>query len=166
MDTNIIIFYIIRLCVFIIAIWFGYLFVDSLIKPTILYNKCLTDTNSCTELEIYQYQNNFIAKEKVSQIYFWFNGEKLFVYGQNQDQSCTDNYTSVNVFVLNIKDNKINFTAYPNECVEQVDDIISFYENNYNFTSKIYYTRKNKDVLVNDIFSIIQQMYNDNIFTI
>ena len=100
------------------------------------------------------------------QIYFWFNGEKLFVYGQNQDQSCTDNYTSVNVFVLNIKDNKINFTAYPNECVRQVDDIISFYENNYNVTSKIYYTRKNKDVLVNNIFSIIQQMYNENIFTI
>ena len=163
MNTNIIIFYIIRLCIFIIAIWFGYLFVNSFIKPK-LYDICLTDTNSCTELEIYQYQNNFIAKEKVSQIYFWFNGDKLFVYGQNQDQSCTDNYTSVNVFALNIKDNKINFIAYPNECVQQIDNVIDFYQNNYNVTSKIYYTRKNKNILVNDIFSIIQQMYND--FTI
>lgn len=163
---NIFMFYIIRLCVLVIAIWFGYLFVNSFIKPTILYEKCLTDTDSCTELELYQYENNFIVKEKVSQLYFWYNGQNLYIYGQNQDQSCMDRYSPVNVFTMNVVENTINFIPFPNQCIDDIDTIINYYQDTFNIQPKIYYTRKNNDSLQNNIFSIIQQMYNENIFTI
>lgn len=163
---NLVLFYMIRFAILIIAIWIAYLFVQSFIKPTILYDMCLVDTNNCTELELYQYENTFIAHEKVSQIWFWYNGDNLYIYGQNIETNCDDNYSPVNVFSLSIKGNTIDFLPFPNECVDNIDNILEYYKEKYHVTKKIYYTRKKKSNLVNNIFDIIQQMYNNKIFII
>jgi hypothetical protein len=147
-----------------LAIFIGYLFVSKYIEPTIFYENCLTDTNNCSVTEMYRYNNTFIAHEQISDLWFWYNGKNLYIYGQAAG-TCTDpNYEVVNVCSLSIQNSTIQFNFLPNECVTKIDQILSDYKKQFNVQQEIFYTRKSQNV--ENIFSIVQQLYDNNIFKI
>jgi len=164
---NVILFYIIRFSAVIIALYFAYLVVDNILDPNVAQKMCLSKTENCSQVDIYSYQGTLIAQENISQIWFWYNGEKLFVYGQAGGKCESKggiNFVPVSVFQLSYKD-EINFTQYPNECIPDYDNIISSYVNQGSKKETIFLYRKDPSEL-NTIFSVIKNMVDNKIFVI
>ena len=171
MDWNrikeIAIFYFVRFSAVFLGFYIGYLIVKDQIKPNVLDNICLTNTENCTQLEIYRWKNTFVMKEEISQIWMFYDGLKLYIYGLAPGE-CEDNYVPVNVFKLSRdpQTSDINFTQYPNECIESVEDIITVYTNEKKVEKEnVFMSRKNPNG-INTVFSIIENMLNNKIFEI
>lgn len=165
---EILLFYTLRFCAIVIGVYIGYLLTKDVVKPKILDEYCLTDTNSCTTMEIYRYQNTFVAKEEISQVWFWYNGAKLYIFGQASgtcDQP--DEFEPVNVFIMNKGDDGIvNFFAYPNECVIKIDKILSYYTNNLGVSKENLFMYRKDPNVPNNIFNIVKTMLDNKIFVL
>jgi len=165
---NVILFYIIRFSAVFLALYLAYLVVNNILDPNVAQKMCLSNTGKCSQVDIYRYQGTFIAQENISQIWFWYNGEKLFVYGQAGGQCESKggiNFVPVSVFQLSEDANEINFTQYPNECIPNYDNIISSYVNQGSKKETIFLYRKDPTEL-NTIFSVIKNMIDNKIFVI
>ena len=156
-------FFGIRILLTIIAFWIAYTIIYSYAKPTLFYENCLTDTNKCSAIELYRYKNNFIARDQTSELWFWYNGSQLFLYGQLSLTCQRDGDVPVNVFNVTKNGNSIEFHPMPNQCIKSVDQILSIYQQQYGVENERIFIRLGDE---NNIFNIIQQMYNNNIFFI
>lgn len=156
-------YYSMRIVSSAIAIWLGYYLVTNYIEPDIFEPICLTDTDSCSSVELYLYKNTFLGKEKISQVWFWYNGSFLYVYGIANGK-CDDKYQPVNVFSLKVVDDVIRFTRYPNQCITS----ITFVEDYYKGVSELknYYIKKSDFNGMDNIFNIINDMYDNKIFVL
>lgn len=166
---DIFVFYIFRFSAVIIALFLAYLIVSKILEPDIADKACLTNTQNCSQIDIYRYQNNFIAQENISQIWFWYNGDKLYVYGQAAGSCESQNgvtFVPVSVFQMSLSNNLINFTQFPNECIPDYDTIISAYKNNYNTQKETLFLYREDINELNTIFSTIKNMYDNKIFVL
>lgn len=154
-------YYGIRIMLLVLGAYIGYLIVNYFITPSILYPRCFTDTNDCSQINLYLYQNTFLAQEKISQVWFWYNGFKLYVYGQ-APEICKTDYQAVNVFTISKQGNTLTFTPFPNECISEIDTIVDYYSNLTTF--KTFYVRRRDASEINTIFNIINDMYLNGIF--
>lgn len=167
---DIILFYIIRIVCILFALLLGYVIIQKIIEPKITEKLCLTNPENCSEIEIYQYENTFIAKEKISQIWFWYNGLYLFVYGEAVG-SCTRQsgieYEPVTVFsMVDIGDGNLEFTQFPNQCIPTWSYILSNYQGQKKSKRQdiLLYRKNPKEV--NSIFNVIKNMLNNKIFVL
>jgi len=137
-----------------------------------LDNMCLTNTSNCMTVEVYRYKNTFLARDDVSQIWFWYNGINLYVYGQANGVCQSPNgqpIDPVNVFQMSmVKDDKgnkvIHFSALPNECIDSVTTIINYYKNELNLPLEPFIIKRKNPSEVINVYTIIQAMYDNNIF--
>lgn len=165
---NIILFYIVRLSLVSLAIYISYLIVINQFKPKITQELCLTDSQNCSQIEIYRLGSSFIAKEQISEIWFWYNGIYLFVYGQAGGTCETQNnvsFSPVSTFKLSLNNGDINFQQYANQCIPTYFDIINNYVTNGSKKETILLYRKDPTE-INSIFNVIKNMYNNKIFSL
>lgn len=167
---DIIVFYIFRFSAVIIALYLAYIIVSKILEPDIADKACLTNTQNCSRVYIYRYQNSFIAQENISQIWFWYNGQNLYVYGQAPGTCQSEaniNFVPVSVFQMLLdKNSMINFTQFPNECIPNYDTIISNYESQYKSKKETLFLYRNDTNELNTIFSVIKNMYDNKIFVL
>lgn len=165
---NIILFYIFRFSAVILALYLSYLTVNKILDPKVAERMCLSKTQNCSRLDIYRNKNTFIAQEDISKIWFWYNGEKLFVYGQAGGQ-CQNkgsiNFVPVSVFQLASRNDNIDFTQFPNECIPDYDTIIKSYIGMGSNKETIFLYRENPKEL-NTIFNVVKNMVDNKIFVI
>jgi hypothetical protein len=162
---NVALFYSIRIIIVALAFFIGYVIVKNIVEPKIFEPICLTSTDSCTVVDIYLYKNTFVAKERISQVWFWYNGEKLYIYGQASG-TCDTNYQPVNIFTISLnKDNsQLNFYEYPNECASTLQTVIDYYQYTLGVSQQTVYLRNNKDNGdINNIFNIINNMVDSKV---
>lgn len=165
------IFYVIRFIFIFLALYIGYKIVNSFVVPKILDNMCLTNTSNCISMDIYYYQNTFLAKEEMSQIYFWYDGSKVYIYGLAtevcQQPRQEIDYMPANIFQLSRKDNTIIFTPFPNECVTALPIVLNYYTNSLNVQKDTIYLHKyNNNSYITNIFDILKTMVENDIFSI
>jgi len=158
----------IRFIVVLIGLYIGYYFVTTRFTP-VLDELCLTNTQNCTTVQVYRYKNTFVGRDNVSQIWFWYNGANLYVYGQAPgicQSTATQTYSPVNVFQMNMDKTKniIKFSALPNECIDSVDTIVNYYKNTLNVNMESFIMSRANPTAVTNIYNIIQGMYDANIF--
>lgn len=166
---DIFVFYIFRFSAVIIALFLAYLIVSKILEPDIADKACLSNTEKCSKIDIYRYQNTFIAQENISQIWFWYNCQNLYVYGQAAG-SCQSQkeitFVPVSVFQMSVSNNLINFTQFPNECIPDYDTIIGSYKNNHNVQKETLFLYRENPNELNTIFSTIKNMYDNKIFVL
>lgn len=165
------IFYVIRFIFIFLAIYIGYKIVNSFIVPKVFDDICLTNTSNCATMDIYYYQNTFLAKDIKSEIYFWYNGNKVYIYGVapeicSQNRDAID-YMPVSIFQLSQKNDIIVFTPFPNQCVTALPIILNYYTNTLGVKKqRIYLSKYNESSYVTNIFDIIKSMIENKIFSI
>jgi hypothetical protein len=167
---DIIMFYIIRLISVFFGLFLGYIIIEKFIEPNILEQLCISKPGNCTEIEIYRYNNTFIAREKISQIWFWYNGIYLFVYGQTVG-SCVKEagieFEPVSVFTMTEKDDgDIEFTQFPNQCIPVWAYIRSNYIGQQNAQRENILLYRKDPTEINSIFNVIKNMLNNKIFVL
>jgi hypothetical protein len=164
---NVILFYIFRFSAVILALYLAYIVVYKVLGPNVAEKMCLSKTKNCSQLNIYRNQNTFIAQESISQIWMWYNGQKLFVYGQaggNCESQGGMSFVPVTVFQLSSGD-EINFTQFPNECIPNYDNIIKSYVIEGSKEETIFLYRKDPNEL-NTIFNVVKNMVDNKIFVV
>lgn len=165
---EIVLFFIFRLAAVGVGLYLGYIIVQKFVRPNVLDQLCLTNTENCTQIQTYRWQNTFVAKDVVSQIWVWYNGDKLYVYGQAAgtcpDQNNTS-YTPVTVFSMK-RDSTgtINFTQLSNECIPNIQSIIDIYVNEKKVQQTNVFLYQNNPSQINSIFSMIKNMLDNKIF--
>lgn len=168
---KIFIFYIIRFIFVFLALYIGYKIVNNFIVPQILDKMCLTNTSNCISMEIYYYQNTFLAKEEMSQIYFWYDGNKVYIYGL-APETCQQprdeiDYMPANIFQLSRKNNHIIFTPFPNKCVTALSIVLNYYKNTLGIEKNTIFLHKyDNNSYITNIFDILKTMIENNIFSV
>jgi len=162
---NTVIFFLLRTFAILIAFFVAYFFVFKAMKPTFLDNLCFTDTDKCNLLYMYRYKNTFLAQDSSSEVWFWYNGSKLFIYGQLNGKCDLTEYVPVVVLSVskNVKNtSELTYEYLPSECIYTVETIISMYKKDYSCQlEKIHVLNTSSDI-TNNIFNIIQTLYNNN----
>jgi len=137
-----------------------------------LDNLCLTHSSNCMTVEVYRYKNTFLARDDVSQIWFWYNGTTLYVYGQ-ANGTCQSTggkpFEPVNAFQMTVVkesngNEQIRFSALPNVCIDGINTILNYYKNELNLQMESFIIRRKNPSEVINIYTIIQSMYDNNIF--
>jgi hypothetical protein len=119
-------------------------------------------------MNIYQYENTFVAQEKISQVWFWFNGTRLYIYGQAPGECQDSNYQPVNVFTIQ-KDStgEVGFTPYANECVSKLETVVDYYKNTLKCDlGTIYIKKYDTSSYQTNLYEIVKAMLDNNIFQI
>lgn len=165
-----ILFIIFRLSAVILGLYIGYLIVQKILQPNVLDEMCLTKTENCSQMEAYRWENTIIAKEEVSQIWFWYNGDKLYVYGQAAG-TCPDQneikYSPVSVFSMSRDDTgQVNFSQLQNECIPNVQNIIDLYRNEKKAEKTNLFLYRSDPNQINSIFSIVKNLLDNNIIVL
>ena len=136
--------------------------VNGIFKPEFLDKMCLTNTDSCLSLDIYYYKNTFVAQEKVSSVWFWFNGFKLYIYGQSAGVCQEKEYSSVDVYTLSMVDGAVTMTSFPDECILTLQSIIEYYKKTYSSELKTIYLKTDNGI--KNITNVLQTMIDNKIF--
>lgn len=162
---NVILFYALRLIAVILAIYIAYFIINNYFLK-ITDELCLTNPQNCSKVDIYRSENTFIAQESVSQIWFWYNGLNLYVYGQAAG-SCTDpTFSPVNVFQMSLKNGKINFSQFPDECIPNYQNIINLYINDKGAKKQTLLLYRDNPTEINSIYNVIKNMLDNKIFVL
>lgn len=66
------------------------------VRPMILEPMCLVNSIGCARMSYYTYNNSVLIQMINSDIWVWYNGDEIFIYGQPVGQLCKDpaNYTA------------------------------------------------------------------------
>lgn len=157
-----IIFIISRVVIVALAIYLAYLLVVKVIQPKFLDKNCITNTNDCFYMDIWKYENSFVAEIYPTSLFIWFNGQNLYIYGIApgvcQDK---DNYEPVFSFAVDTSKGYPVFTSNPNLCIEKLDQILNYYQNNLKAEKKRIYLQA--DSPTNNVFDILNLLYNKKI---
>lgn len=166
MKFDIIIFIAARLLVIILALFLAYLFAQRVIEPYVFRPNCLTQTNSCVSATVYKYKNSFLAQIFPSEIWVWFNGKVLYVYGQAPG-NCTNQETFEVVDAIQISKNpqgKIEYRRGNYECIVKVDAVFNYYKNTLKSSPQTVYFRTDKSNP--NIITLFSKFIQDGIVTI
>jgi len=151
----------------ILALTLAYLFVTKIIKPKVLYPNCLTDTNACAYLNIYKYKNSFLAQVFPSEIWIWFNGHQLYVYGQTPI-FCTNknDYEPANVIQITGTNLDIKYQMMKYECITKLRGVMDYYISSLNVEPSVVYLRSDKAGNNMNVFDIFTQLVNSKIVSV
>jgi hypothetical protein len=157
-----------RLLAVVIGFYIGYLLAIRF-KP-VLGQLCLSNTDDCMTIQLYRYKNTFLARDDVSQIWFWYNGENLFVYGQVPGICTTVNdqqYYPVNVFKMGFDNDKklVTFSTLPNRCIDSTSSLINYYKNNLKIPLESFIIKRSSTTASTTVYQIVQALYNAKVFT-
>jgi len=162
-------FFTFRVIAIILGAYIGYYVMTTYMSP-VLDDLCLTNTKNCHTIELYRNKNTFVVRDDVSQIWAWYNGANLYVYGQApgvcQSPSPEQLFKPVNVFQMKLNSDKnvIQFTTLPNECIDDVSTIVNYYKNTLLAPSENFILKKQNPSSTINIYDMIQSMYDNNIF--
>jgi hypothetical protein len=138
---------IIRFLVIICAVATAYNLYIYFIQPKLLYNLCLTDSNTCVKIGYWSYMNSALIHMEPAGYWIWFNGNKAWIYDSGLDgRTCekqpgeTGNFTPA--YNLNLKSG----LPHSYECIETLDEIQALYES-HNAQKQYIYSRISPDRL-------------------
>ena len=114
---------IIRAIVIILAIAIGYLFTMYILGPSLYHKMCLSDTNSCLQIEYSRYENSALIHVLNSGFWLWYTGKYLIVYNLAEGLSCDKGYDPGLIYDFSTK-------SYTKACVMSFDNISNFYNQN------------------------------------
>jgi hypothetical protein len=163
-----VLFYSVRLIFIVIGLYIGYYIISQRFLKK-MDNLCLINTSNCMTIEVYRHKNTFLARDDVSQIWFWYNGFNLYVYGQ-ANGTCQSyggqSYEAVNVFQMSLgqNENEIQFSALPNQCIDGYRTILNYYQNELKAKMEPFIIKRANPTQVINIYSIVQSMYDSKIF--
>jgi len=164
----IIIFVAIRLLIILLAILLGYYLVRKVVEPYVLHPNCLTDTNSCAYLTLWKYENSFIAQAFPSGLFMWFNGTRLYVYGEDHGTCSDPNYESVNVITISGTNQRAVYHRLNYECITTATQVIQYYTGILKVNPVTIYIRgsSNLPAVSLNVFDIFQRLVDDGIVSI
>ena len=140
-----------RVFVILIAFILALVIYQFLIKK-ILIKKCYLKTKTCARFEYYKYENSVFIHTIPTGYWIWFNGKKIFIYGDNTGRSCEDaGYEPV--YMINPSDKQDSFQYV---CVQDRESVLKFY-NNKNVKKQYLFYRCEKDWNVYDIMAYFDQ---------
>lgn len=88
--------FLIRLGVILIAIFTGLFLTIYVVKPK-LSEKCLINTNQCLQIRAKVVDNSALINMVPSGSWIWFNGQKIYIYGEPSGAVCTPGFEPVYV---------------------------------------------------------------------
>jgi len=148
-------FVVTRLIVLLTAAFLGYITATKLVSPVILKPMCLVDSNSCTRVDLYAYKNSFIGTIYPSGIVLWYNGAKLYIYGQAPGM-CSKGQA---VDVLDVQNNKFIRNNY--ECITDSDSVFNYYQNILKVNKTSIYLQN-----VSNALEVFQQIVDEKIIIV
>lgn len=112
--------YILRILTWVIGIAIGYLVYRKLVQP-MLFDQCLLSTNTCLQLEYYNYENSAVIHVLPAGYWIYFNGKDAFIYNAVRNEECDKGYEPV--YKMDAT------TGEPHKliCVESLNNILKFY---------------------------------------
>lgn len=167
--SNVSLFFAYRSAAIIIGALIGYHIITKYLSP-VMDDLCLTNTQNCQTIRVYRDKNTFIAKDEVSQIWFWYNGTNLYVYGQTpgvcQSQNPSEKIEPVNVMQMKADPvkNVIRFAVLPNQCINGVQSVIDYYQNVLGVKEETFILKRQNPSATTNIYNIVQSMYENDIF--
>lgn len=152
-----IIYIVIRILIASIALFLAYYLVSNLIKPKVLDELCLTNANNCFYLDIYKYENSFVAQESTTGLWMWYNGSSLYVYGiAPGDCKNPDEFEPVFKIQVDTSSGKPQYISDIIECASRLDTVISYYKTQFKVNKqRIYFKTENNFYTVYDIFNMM-----------
>ena len=150
----------ITLFIIIIAILTGYVIYKYIIEKYILMPFCLVDTDSCTKIEYYSFENSVLFSIPPSNYWIWYNDGKAYTYGELKSKSsCENGYT--NVYVTDLTTKEPQLLGY--QCVTPFNQVLDF------FVSKgpkkhIYY--KSDPLKIPDMFEVLNKLEMNQIINL
>lgn len=111
---------IIRAITIIFAIAIGYLFTVYLLGPTLYHNICLSDTNTCLEIEYYRIDNSALIHVINTGYWLWYTGKYLIIYNLAEGLSCTTGYDAGIIYDFYTK-------SFTKACVMSFSEINDYY---------------------------------------
>lgn len=112
-----------RISVMLLAILTAYVLYHYVVDPYILSPLCLSSTNRCLRAKYYRYRNSVLIHMQPTGTWIWFNGKKIFVYGQPIGRVCeSDEYEPA--YLADPK----NMQLQGYECILKLDKLIDYYK--------------------------------------
>lgn len=118
-------FYLIRLFIIVLGIITGIVLYYYVVKPHVLEPACMINSNGCVRMRYYSYNNSVLIQMIQNNVWVWYNGDNIYIYGQPIGQICKDpaNYTAAYAV-----DGRTGLKkGY--ECVMTVEKVLQFYQN-------------------------------------
>lgn len=111
-----------RIAVILLAILTAYVLYYYVVDPYILSPLCLSNTNRCLRAKYYRYKNSVLIHMQPTGTWIWFNGKKIYVYGQPIGRVCeSDDYEPAYVA------DPTNTQLQGYECILKLDKLIDYY---------------------------------------
>lgn len=164
--VKVIVYFLLRLIVIGLGLFLAYLIVQKLIEPDVLDAMCITNAQSCINLKMWRWQNTFLAQEAVSQVWFWFNGSRLYLWGQASG-TCDTGYVPATMFPISRNDkDEVVFGDGATVCIDPADRVQAIYileKKSPEEHVKLYRDDPNE---LNTIFTVVRAMYANKIFAL
>lgn len=163
-------FFVVRLLVIVLALYVAYIVTKRVIEPYVLRPTCLTNTNSCAYITMYKYHNSFVGQAFPSGIWLWFNGKKLYVYGQAPG-ICehSDYYDPVDVIEVSGTNLETVYSRKNYECITKITDVVTYYQAVLKAVDPVtVYIRSGavSDSININVFDIFEQLINQGIISV
>jgi hypothetical protein len=120
-------------------------------------------------MTIYKYNNSFIAQVFPSELFMWFNGTRLYVYGQAPGE-CDDkvNYEPVDVINISGTDSNAVYIRQNYECITKAAAVIQYYISVLKAEPVTIYIRgssKTQTAFLN-VFDLFQRLVDEGIVSV
>ena len=109
----------VKVLIVIFAFLASYLFYYQVLKPEVFDPSCITNTNNCINIEYYKYKNTVYGNVLPSGYSFWFNGDKIFVYGINNSKQCENQEVYEPAYAID----PANGNPLYYECIERAGNV-------------------------------------------
>lgn len=129
------------------------------VDPFILRPLCLTDTNGCIRLGYYSYKNSVLIHVRRTGIWVWFNGFRIFVFGQPVGRICENPDKYEAAYAINAETG----VKEGYECVQSLQSLIDFYTKNSSM--EFVHTRVNDPNTFN-VYDVINLMSSKKIINL
>lgn len=148
----------IRLWVIIVAVFAALACVSFMVKPWVLEPLCLINSNECMEIEYWTLENSVIAHMQPTGYWIWYNGENVYVFGEQTGQLCEDpNYEPA--YVIDVVKNEI--LGY--ECVMPIEDILKYYTSQGSETKYLFKRITQDQWSTFNVYDLINTLIDNNI---
>lgn len=117
--------YLVRFIVFVVAFSTAYVMYYRFFKPTILTKRGITNTNRAIHIKYYIDGNTVLFNVMPSDVWTWFNGSDVYVYGQPISDTCGKGYQAAYQLSPNPKLPNLKYM-----CVDELDRLLQSYTKN------------------------------------
>ena len=114
-----------------IGIAIGYLVYRKIVKR-MLFSQCLLDTNTCLQLQYYNYGNSALIQVLPTGYWIYFNGKDAFIYLSIRNEICEGEYEPV------YKMDATTGEPHKMICAESLKNILKYYESKNVKPKRIY----------------------------